>query len=63
ARLVDELRQMNHIVARFAGVLSDRLGQAHEIDAAIFAHPRFERLEMGAGEGDGDSEDREREIG
>lgn len=47
ARLIAELRTMNHIVARFAGVLSDRLGDAHQIEAAIFTHPRFERLEMG----------------
>ncbi|MEO7359911.1 MAG: hypothetical protein ABI120_06260, partial [Gemmatimonadaceae bacterium] len=47
AQLVDSMRKMNTSVAGFAGRLSDALGDAHDVRAAIFEHPRFERLEMG----------------
>ena len=50
SRLVDEVRAMNQLVARFAGQLSDVVGETHEVRASIFEHPRFERLEMGDGE-------------
>ena len=45
-RLLAELRKMNHIVARFGGALHDAIGGEHSVEAAIFAHPEFERLEM-----------------
>ena len=50
AQLVANLREMNRMVAGFAGRLSDALGDAHDVRAPIFDHPRFERLEMGDGE-------------
>ena len=51
SRLVDEVRKMNQIVARFAGRLSDALGgEGRDVQASIFEHPRFERLEMGESE-------------
>jgi hypothetical protein len=50
SRLVDEVHKMNQIVARFAGRLSDELGEGKDVQASIFEHPRFERLEMGEGE-------------
>jgi len=46
-QLVAELHRMNHLMAAFAGEISDALGPAHDVQASIFAHPRFERLEMG----------------
>jgi hypothetical protein len=45
-QLIDELHRMNRLIAAFAGKLSDALGP-HDVQASIFAHPRFERLEMG----------------
>ena len=47
-RLITEVRQMNRIVAAFAGRLAD-LGilAEGELRAPIFGHRRFERLEMG----------------
>jgi hypothetical protein len=42
-RLLDEVRRMNQLMARFAGALADRM----HVQASIFEHPRFERLEMG----------------
>jgi hypothetical protein len=36
---------MNQLVAGIAGTLYDRLGPDHPVDAPIFAHPDFERLE------------------
>ncbi len=50
ARLVAEVHAMNQLVARFAGRLSDAIGERHDIQATIFEHPRFERLEMGEAE-------------
>ena len=50
ALLVANVREMNRMVARFAGRISDALGDAHDVRAPIFNHPRFERLEMGDGE-------------
>jgi hypothetical protein len=47
ARLVDEVREMNRIVAAFAGRFADAIEPAHSVHAPIFDHPRFERLEMG----------------
>lgn len=46
-RLIEEVRAMNRIIASFAGALSDAMGPAHAVQAPIFEHPRFERLEMG----------------
>ena len=45
--LLESVAKMNRIIARFAGGLSDAIGDAHDVRAAIFEHPRFERLEMG----------------
>jgi len=47
ARLLSEVHSMNQIVARFAGLFSDKVGSEHQVNAPIFEHPRFERLEMG----------------
>jgi hypothetical protein len=47
SRLVVEVHAMNQLVARFAGRLSDAIGEGHAVHAPIFEHPRFERLEMG----------------
>lgn len=47
SRLVAEVNTMNAIVARFAGRLSDVLGEGGDVVAPILNHPRFERLEMG----------------
>jgi len=49
SRLVDEVHKMNQVVARFAGRLSDAMGEGKDVQASIFEHPRFERLEMGEG--------------
>lgn len=46
-RLIEEVHRMNQIVARIAGTLSDAVDQGPVVRAPIFAHPRFERLEMG----------------
>ncbi len=45
-KLIQAVRDMNRIVARFAGALYDRMGDEHSIDAPIFDHPEFEHLEM-----------------
>ena len=45
--LLESVSAMNRLVARFAGSLSDAIGEEHDVQAAIFEHPRFERLEMG----------------
>jgi hypothetical protein len=45
-RLLGEMRRMNRIVARFGGALHDAIGAEHSVEAPIFEHPRFERLEM-----------------
>lgn len=52
ARLLSEVAYMNKLVAQFAGAFSDAvskqdLAQDVKMDAPIFDHPRFERLEMG----------------
>ena len=45
-RLLAEVQTMNRIVARFGGALDDAIGAEHSIEAPIFEHPNFERLEM-----------------
>jgi hypothetical protein len=50
SKLVAEVRGMSQLVARIAGQLSDALGDAKGLQAPIFEHPRFERLEMGEDE-------------
>ncbi len=45
--LVSEVHTMNQLVARIAGRLSDALGDTNSVQAAIFEHALFERLEMG----------------
>jgi hypothetical protein len=42
-RLRSEVRRSNRLMAMLAG----RLSEAHDVQAPIFEHPRFERLEMG----------------
>lgn len=44
--LVEEVHRMNRIVARFAGRFDDAVGDAYNVEAPIFEHPQFERLEM-----------------
>jgi hypothetical protein len=44
-RLLFELQKMNRIVAHFAGALYDAISPEHSVEAAIFEHPDFERLE------------------
>ena len=44
-RLLTEVRNMNRIVARFAGSMHDALSPGLRVDGEIFAHPDFERLE------------------
>jgi hypothetical protein len=43
--LLASVDHMNQLVAGIAGTLYDRLGPDHPVDAPIFAHPDFERLE------------------
>lgn len=50
SRLLHEVRVMNQVIARFAGGLSDALGESADLHAPILDHPRFEQLEMGDGE-------------
>ena len=45
-KLIEAVRDMNRIIARFAGAMSDQLGEEHHIDAPNFDHPEFEHLEM-----------------
>jgi len=47
---VREVQGMNQLVARIAGRLSDAMGDSGQLQAPIFTHPRFERLEMGESE-------------
>jgi hypothetical protein len=47
AVLVAAVTKMNRLVAKFGGALSDALGDEHSVQAEIFKHRRFERLEMG----------------
>jgi hypothetical protein len=44
-RLLQHLRQYNHLMAAFAGRLTDVLGD-DAIQAPILEHPEFERIEM-----------------
>ena len=46
-RLIEEVHRMNRIVARIAGAVSDDAGLEPMVQAPIFAHRRFEQLEMG----------------
>lgn len=48
-KLVGHVRQMNHILAKFGGALSDSLGEGHDVKAPIFDHPEFEHIEMREG--------------
>jgi hypothetical protein len=45
-RLLAALATMNRIVAKLGGALHDAIGTEHSIEAPIFEHPNFERLEM-----------------
>jgi hypothetical protein len=49
AQLLAEVDKMNRLIAHFAGRLSDmfeeRLGDSQAVEAEIFHHPDFERLE------------------
>ena len=47
-RLLAKVETMNQLMAGFAGMLHDEMGDEHSIDAAIFSHPDFERLETRA---------------
>lgn len=47
SRLIAEVQAMNRLVARIAGKIGDTLGPAGDVHAPIFAHRRFERLEVG----------------
>ena len=50
-RLITEVHNMNRIVAALAGKVSDHAGVANgRVQAPIFGHPRFERLETGQDE-------------
>jgi len=44
-RLLAHVDRMNRLVAGLAGAVHDRLGRDHSVEAPIFAHPDFERLE------------------
>lgn len=44
-RLLAVLENMNRLIATFAGALHDAIGDEHPIQAPIFSHPDFERLE------------------
>jgi len=43
--LLAEVREMNRIVAHFAGAFHDAIGGHAHVDGAIFKHPEFEELE------------------
>jgi hypothetical protein len=45
-RLRSRVRDMNGLIAQLGGALHDAIGQDHSVEAAIFEHPEFERLEM-----------------
>ena len=45
-RLRSHVRTMNGLLAQLGGALHDAIGEDHSVEAAIFAHPEFERLEM-----------------
>jgi len=44
-RLLQSVRHMNRIVARFAGAFHDAVGGKHSVESPIFEDPDFERLE------------------
>lgn len=44
--LLHSVGDMNRIIAKLAGAMSDAIGDEHEVVAPIFEHPEFERLEM-----------------
>jgi len=44
-RLLAEVEKMNRLIATLAGGLHDAIGAEHAIEAPIFGHPDFERLE------------------
>ena len=44
--LRDFASNMNRLMARFAGALSDHFGDEHDLQAPIFDHAEFEHLEM-----------------
>lgn len=46
AKLIAAVDDMNRIIARLAGALSDRMGEQHDLQAPIFEHSEFEHLEM-----------------
>jgi hypothetical protein len=58
-KLIAAVEDMNRIIAKFAGALSDRMGDEHDIEAPIFDHADFEHLEMEppafGGQADGDN--------
>ena len=45
-QLIANVHSMNRIIAGMAGRLSDAVSQDAQVQAPIFSHPRFERLEM-----------------
>jgi hypothetical protein len=45
-KLIAAVEDINRIIARFAGAMSDRLGEGHRVEAPIFEHADFEHLEM-----------------
>lgn len=40
------VRDMNHIIAQFAGAVHDAVGHEHKVESPIFARRDFEHLEM-----------------
>lgn len=46
--LLTHVEHMNRVVAALGGVIHDALGTEHRIEAPIFGHPDFERLETRA---------------
>jgi hypothetical protein len=46
AKLTAKVDDMNHLVAKLAGALYDKLGPHVGLEAPIFDHPNFEHLEM-----------------
>lgn len=47
-RLLSEVREMNRLIARFAGGFHDTAGHRVSVESPIFKHPDFERLESEA---------------
>ena len=50
AHLVRQVRDMNRIVAAFAGAVHDAISPTAKVGGEIFDHPEFEHLEMERGE-------------